>query len=46
VLKSYAIKLASEEFIKWVLLEIADAAVQNTKTKYDDKLLEKIKELD
>jgi hypothetical protein len=45
LLKGYVIKLASKEFIEWVLLEIADAAVKATKTPHDDKWLAKIKEV-
>jgi hypothetical protein len=45
LIKGYAVKLATAEFIEWVLFEIAEAAVKSTKTPHDDKLLEKLKEI-
>ncbi len=44
LLKSYIVKLASKEFAHWAFFQIADAIVQSTETKEDDKWLEKIKE--
>jgi len=43
-LKSILLATASEAIIKWALLEIAQAAVDHTKNKLDDKFLVKIKE--
>ena len=45
ILKGYLIKLASKEFIEYVIFEAAEAAVKSTKTKHDDKFLAKIKEV-
>ncbi len=44
LLKSYVVKLATQEFAHWCLAQIADAIVKSTKTKEDDKWLEKITE--
>jgi hypothetical protein len=44
LLTGYVAKLATAEFAEWVLFQIAEAIVKNTKTKEDDKWLEKIKE--
>ena len=45
VLKGYLIQLASEEFIKWAILELAEAAVKSSKTKIDDEAFKKFKEI-
>lgn len=44
LLKGYIIKLASKEFAHWAMFQIAEAIVQSTETKEDDKWLEKMKE--
>jgi hypothetical protein len=43
MLKGYVTKLATQEFAEWVLLQIAEAIVKNTKTKEDDKWFKVIK---
>ena len=43
--KGYFIKLASKEFIEYVIFSLAEAAVKNTKTPHDNEWLEKIKEV-
>ena len=45
LLKSYLTKLATQEFLHWVLFEVAEAIVKSTETKQDDKWLAKIKEM-
>ena len=44
-LKFIVLKLASEKFITWTLLWIAQVAVESTKTKKDDAWLAKAKEV-
>jgi hypothetical protein len=43
-LASQELRLASQEFIEWVIFQLAEAAVKNTKTPHDDVWLAKIKE--
>jgi hypothetical protein len=45
LLKGYLVKLATKEFIEFVILEVADAAVKSTKTEADDKWLAKVKDV-
>jgi len=45
LIKGYVVKLASKEFIEFVIFSLAEAAVKNTKTPHDDEWLEKIKEV-
>lgn len=45
LLKSYVVKLATQEFAHWALMQIAEAIVQSTETKEDDKWLAKIKKV-
>lgn len=44
LLTLYLRKLATQEFAHWALMKVAQAIVESTKTKEDDKWLEKIKE--
>lgn len=44
LLTSYLTKLASKQFLHWCFFQIAQAVVDSTETKEDDKWLEKIKE--
>jgi len=44
LLKSYVAKLATEQFAHWAFFQIAEAIVNSTATKEDDKWLDKIKE--
>jgi hypothetical protein len=44
LLKSYLIKLATKEFAHYCFFEIAQAIVDSTETKEDNKWLEKVKE--
>ena len=44
LLKSYVAKLATEEVGHYILMEIGDAMVKSTKTKWDDKQFAKFKE--
>lgn len=43
LLKGYLVKLATKEFLHWCLFQIAEAIVESTETKEDDKWLEQIK---
>jgi len=43
-LGSWALRLASEEFVEWALLWAAEQAVKSTKTTKDDEWFNKIKE--
>lgn len=45
VLKFYVMKAASEEFVKWCFMQLAEAAVKSTKTTHDDEFLAKFKEV-
>lgn len=45
LLKGYVAKLATKEVMEFVLFEIAEAMVRNTKTPHDDRWLEKFKKL-
>ncbi len=36
--------LISEKVIKWIVLRFLEALVKSTKNKFDDELLEKVKE--
>ncbi len=42
--KVYIAKLASEKFVNWAFIQMAEGVVKSTKTPQDDKWLEKIKE--
>ncbi len=42
VLKSYLVRLATQEFADYVIREVAHAIVKSTKTEQDDKQLAKI----
>lgn len=44
-LKFIVLKLASEKFITWSLLWVAEIAVESTKTKKDDAWFAKAKEV-
>lgn len=44
VVKGMLLKLASEAFLKWLILWFSEIAVESTKTKKDDKFLERIKQ--
>ncbi len=39
LLKSYLVKLATQEFANYVIREVAQAIVKSTKTEQDDKYL-------
>jgi len=43
MVRGYIVKLATKEFAHWALFEIAEAIVQSTETKEDDKWLEQIR---
>ena len=45
LVRGYIAKLATEEFAHWLLMEIAEALVKNTKMKYDNKFFNKFKEV-
>lgn len=45
LLKSYLVKLATKEFLHWVLFQVAEAITESTETKEDDQWLAKIKEM-
>ena len=44
VLKSILLTIASETLMKWVILELAELAAKSTATKFDDELVERIKD--
>ncbi len=44
-LKVILIKFATQEFLEFVFVEAADALAKHTKTPYDDKFVEKAREI-
>lgn len=44
LLKTYLVKLATQEFANYVFFEVAKSIVESTETTQDDKWLAKIKE--
>lgn len=45
VLKKILLKLAGEKFLMWLFFWVGEIIVESTKTKRDDKFLDKVKEI-